>query len=345
MTPNRLPVTPDSEPGGGAGPVEARPALERDLIRLTRSIWEDKAIGAIYTRYAHNTPVHLPDAELYGREQLVERTLQALAPVPDARLHGDEMISQATADGVLSSHRVTVSGHHLGHGPYGPPTGHAVQWRGITQRLMQGGRVVEEWSVHDELAVVRQLGLDEWALARTLAQRAAEAGTGGPAHPAGEVVRGAGQASPPLPVDATAPLPGDLPGHIAAVVWNARMLNLTGQYYAPDATIRVPGYARLHGPAQLTRYVLEWLAAFPDGAMHVEQVTGTGDDAQGFKFAARWAFVGTHTGAGVYGHPTGQRVRISGISHYDVTAGRIRREDMVWNGFALLKQLCRPSSH
>ncbi|GHF44282.1 hypothetical protein GCM10017781_20960 [Deinococcus metalli] len=312
-------------------------------MRLVRRVWEDKAIGLISGHYAHNTPVHLPDAELYGREALVARTLRTLATFPDVRLHSDEVIAGSDAEGLHTSHRLTVSGHHLGHALYGAPTGRRVHWRSITQRRVQGGRVVEEWSVHNELAVVRQLGLDEWAVARAHVQADAEAGTRPLDAGVGEVVRGTGQDAPPNPTDSAPRLPDALPGWIAAVVWNARRLDLAHACYAPDATVRVPGYRRLTGPEGLARYVLEWLAAFPDGAMHVEHVSSA-EHGRGVLVAARWTFLGTHTGAGLYGPPTGRRVRIAGISHYDVVAGRIRREDMVWNELALLRQLCVPST-
>ena len=120
------------------------------------------------------------------------------------------------------------------------------------------------------------------------------------------------------------------------------MLNYLADYYAPGAVVWVPGNCRLEGVGDLTHYVLQLLAAFPDGAMQLDQVTWLGSEAQGYQVAARWTFQGTHQGPSGYGAPTGKRVRVLGISHFEVRGGQIVREHMVWNEFALLKQLHWP---
>ena len=66
-----------------------------------------------------------------------------------------------------------------------------------------GGRVVEEWTVEDETALIRQLGLDEIQLARTRARADFERGLPPTAGGPGELPRGGGQLPPPLE------LPGD----------------------------------------------------------------------------------------------------------------------------------------
>ncbi|UQN08318.1 ester cyclase [Deinococcus sp. QL22] len=313
------------------------------IISCTHKIWEDKAIGLIYTHYAHNASVHLTDAELYGRDQMVTGTLRTLAAYPDLRLYGDEVIwSGNDVEGFHTSHRVTWSGHNTGHSVYGPPTGARIQRREIAHCIVINNRIVEEWSVQDETALIRQLGLDEVALAKTLAQ--AEADSGVPAYAAGlgEVPRRTGQMHPPISLDGDLANPAELPGLLYALVWNARMLNFLSEYYAPDAVIWVPGNRRLEGSGDLTAYILQLLAAFSDGAMQLEHVNWIGSEAEGYRVAARWTFQGTHDGPGGYGVPTGKRVRVLGISHFELQGGKIVREYMVWNEFALLKQLHWP---
>lgn len=313
------------------------------IIRCTHKIWEDKAVGLIYTHYAHNTPVHLSDAEYYGRDQVVENTVRTLAAFPDLRLFGDEVIwSGNDRDGFHSSHRVTWSGHNLGHSVYGPPTGRRVQRREIAHCVVRRNRIVEEWIVHDETALIRQLGLDEVELARTLARMEADLGWPGPGVLVSEVPRLPGQGHPSVHQDGDPRDPDALPHLLYGLVWNARMLNYLSEYYAPGAVVWVPGNRRLEGHGDLTAYVLGLLAAFPDGAMGVDHVAWIGSEAQGYKVAARWTFQGTHGGPGPYGPPTGRRVRVLGISHFEVRGGRIEREYMVWDEFALLKQVHWP---
>jgi predicted ester cyclase len=313
------------------------------IVRCTHKIWEEKAIGLIYTHYAHNTPVHLTDAEYYGRDQVVENTVRTLAAFPDLRLFGDEVIWRGNdVDGFHSSHRVTWSGHHLGHSPYGPPTGKRVQRREIAHCLVRQNRIVEEWIVHDETALIRQLGLDEVELAKNMALAEAARGIQPYASGLGEVPRLNGQVHPPVRLEGDPRNPDELPGLLYGLVWNARMLNYIRDYYAPDAVVWVPGNRRLEGQGDLTHYVLQMLAAFPDGAINLDHVAWVGSEAKGYKIAARWTFQGTHHGPSGYGPPTGRRVRVMGISHLEVKDGRIEREYMVWNEFALLKQIHWP---
>lgn len=318
--------------------------IVKETVRWTHRIREEKAIGLIYEHYSHNVPVHQTGAESYGRDQVVENTIRTLAAFPDLRLYGDEVIwNDRETGGVFCSHRVNSTGRHLGHGIYGPPTGERVRYREITQRLVRQGRVVEEWIVRDETALLRQLGIDEVGLARTLSHHEAAHGMTPWADSLGEVSRSHGQRPPPTRLEGDPRHPGELPAHLYGLTWNARMLNTAADYYAPGAAIWVPGNRRLAGPDNLIHYVLQLLAAFPDGAMQLEHVTQMGTKTQGDQLAARWMFQGTHTGPGIYGPPTGKRVRLMGISHFQVRRGRIEREYMVWNEFALLKQLHRPA--
>jgi predicted ester cyclase len=124
-----------------------------------------------------------------------------------------------------------------------------------------------------------------------------------------------------------------------SLIWNARMLDQVKMLYAPNAVMTVPGNRKLEGHDELTRYVLGLLAAFPDCSINLDQVIHTGNNADGFLISARWTFQGTHLGSSVYGTPTDRRVRIIGISHLEVRDGIIQREQMLWDEFALLKQI------
>ena len=60
-------------------------------------------------------------------------------------------------DGYLTSERWSAEGTHTGPGPYGEPTGKAVQIWGITQHEIVGGRIVREWLLFNELDLMMQL--------------------------------------------------------------------------------------------------------------------------------------------------------------------------------------------
>ena len=88
--------------------------------------------------------------------------------------------------------------------------------------------------------------------------------------------------------------------------------------------------------------MLTLLAAFPDAGVSVDHICwiGSGSDV---KIAVRWTLQGTHLGPGWYGDPTGQRVKLMCISHFELEAGRIVREYTVYDEFALLKQIYAPA--
>ena len=76
--------------------------------------------------------------------------------------------------------------------------------------------------------------------------------------------------------------------------------------------------------------------------MTVDHVYWMGNEQEGYKVATRWTLVGTHLGPGIYGAPTGKRIRILGITHHRVQGGKIQEEWLLFDEFALLKQIYRP---
>ena len=68
-----------------------------------------------------------------------------------------------------------------------------------------------------------------------------------------------------------------------------------------------------------------------------------GNAQDGYTTAVRWTLQGTHEGPGIYGEPTGKRVYLLGITHHEVREGKFVKEWMVYDEFALLKQLYRPA--
>ena len=116
------------------------------LVRCAHKIWEEKGIGLIYTHYTHNCRVHTSDGTIYGRDKVIEETIQALAAFPDMRILGDELIwSGNNEEGFWASHRVTCVAHNTGYSVYGPPTGRKMVRRTIANRFVKANRIAEEW--------------------------------------------------------------------------------------------------------------------------------------------------------------------------------------------------------
>ncbi|MGQ0603906.1 MAG: ester cyclase [Anaerolineales bacterium] len=316
------------------------------IVRCTHKIWEGQGIGLIYSHYRHNAVIHTSDGLTYGRDKVIADSLRTMAAFPDIRLFADDVIwSGNDEDGFHSSHRIGWVGHNTGYSLYGPPTGRRVVRYGIAHCFVRENRVVEEWICRDELALIRQLGFDEHALARKFAAQEAALGLTSP-QPInqGEIERVEGQETPEaLPSKTSEGF--DVEDFIRRGlhdIWNWRLLNRIRDCYSSTYVARAPAHRQLYGRGDLRAYILALMAAFPDLALGIDHVCSVGDERNGYRVATRWTLQGTHLGPGVYGEPTGKRMRVIGITHHELNDARIAREWMLFDEFALLKQLYRP---
>ncbi|CAA9534023.1 MAG: hypothetical protein AVDCRST_MAG49-116 [uncultured Thermomicrobiales bacterium] len=313
------------------------------IIRCTHRIWEELGVGLIYTHYRHNSVIHAGNDDVYGREAVVANTLQTLAAFPDRKLYGDDVIWSGDDEaGFHTSHHLTTVGRNTGHSAYGPPTGRKLSWRSIAHCVVLENEIVEEWLLRDEIAVVRQLGLDEQVLAAARARSDLERGASVLA--VGPVERGLGQLAPqPLSPASTGGDtgfdPADFVRRTLHDVWNRRLLNLLRASYDESYRGRYPSGRRFAGPGDLAVFVLGLLAAFPDAKVTTEHLMWLGDGRGGYRVAVRWRFDGTHEGHGEWGPPSGARVRMLGLSHLRVVGGRIAEESTLFDEFALLTQV------
>ncbi|UBV44362.1 ester cyclase (plasmid) [Deinococcus taeanensis] len=305
------------------------------IVRCTHKIWEEKAVGLIYTHYAHNVLVHYSSGIMYGREAMVVNTLQRIAVYSERRAYADDVIwSGDEQRGFYSSHRVSSVGVNTGYTEYGPPTGRKVHRWGIADCFIRENRIVEEWLASDTLTELRQMGYDPVALAKRATLPVTH-------HTHGEIDR--------LPTGQQAPeflrVPGaheDPQGFIRAVLlnlWNARLVNMVREHYAPGHVAFVPDSRKLVGYGDYENFVITLLACFPDLSVTIDHQCVQGDEARGHRVATRCTFQGTHDGYGPYGAPTGRRIHLIVISHHIIQGGRITQEWTIFDEFALLKQL------
>ncbi len=81
-----------------------------------------------------------------------------LAALPDAVLNVDHVCSLGSEeDGYRVATRWTLIGAHEGPGVYGEPTGKRIYLMGITHQEIKGGKIVREWTIFDEFALLKQL--------------------------------------------------------------------------------------------------------------------------------------------------------------------------------------------
>ena len=305
------------------------------IVRCTHRIWEEKAIGLIYTHYSHNATVHVSGGTFYGRETVVRNTIQNQAMWGDLRAYADDVIwSGDDETGFYTSHRHHNTATQSGYTEFGPPTGRKISYWGIADCFIRENKIVEEWLTHDGVTVIRQMGYDPLTLARQSVLPATP-------HTHGEIDRQpTGQQEPAF---WTVPDADDDPqGFVRALLenlWNARLVNMVREHYAPGHLAFVPDSRKLHGHGDYENFVITLMAAFPDLALTVGHQCMVGGGDRGWRVATRFTLQGTHEGYGPYGPPTGRRIFLIGLSHHVVRGGQVVQEWTLFDEFALLKQL------
>ncbi len=320
------------------------------ILRCTHKIWEDGGIGEIYGHYLHTIPIETADGFSYGREQVIAATTQVRSAFPDVRLYGDDVIWMGNEDdGFHTSHRITWTGTNTGCSKYGPPTGKKIFRFGIANCLVKENLIIEEWIARDEMSLVLQLGYDPWRLAAKMVRSQG----GKPFAPdlRGDLERVNGQDVP----DPVAPFTDNFFGdgfdvnefirHTQHEIWNWRFVNKVSDYYVENYQYFGPSGRNLYGRGNLKAHILSLLSAFPDLKMSIDHLYWNGSEQKGYRAAVRWTIQGTHEQNGIYGVPTGKRIRLMGISHMHIKGGKFIKEYTAFDEFALFKQLYTPDIH
>ena len=97
--------------------------------------------------------------------------------------------------------------------------------------------------------------------------------------------------------------------------------------HEPDADVR--------GIEEFRRYLVAYLAAFPDTSATIEDVVAEGD-----KVVSRYTVRGTHTGTTEeYGPPTGKEILMEGITLYHFRDGKLAELWDRYDNLAVMQQL------
>ena len=99
------------------------------------------------------------------------------------------------------------------------------------------------------------------------------------------------------------------------------------------------GNRTLHGHARLDRWLIGWLAAFPDARLFVDHSIAMEEPGRPVRTSTRWWMAGTHAGRGAFGAPSGATVVALGVSHAEWVDGLIRNEWIVTDEVAMRRQI------
>lgn len=313
------------------------------IVRITHRIWEQKDIGYIYDSYSHDCRVWDDVGLQYGRDKIVADTVHTNAAIPDIRLVADEVVwAGDAATNFHTSHRTIILGTNTGWSRWGPPTGRPVRLLCMANCVARANEIHTEHVAYDTAQLLKQMGFDVVAAARTAAEQRLDAER--PQFHGAEPLRLPGQGKPARPV---IPRPeDDLRGFVLAAfqrIWNGRDFGAMAEVYDPLVEAEMSTGRAFRDLGQLRSHVLTTLAMFPNLALRVDDLYWMGNPRDGFLVAARWGAVGHHRGHGPYGPPTGREVHLWGLTQWHIENGRVRREWTAFNEFGILMLLFGPA--
>ncbi|QQR41150.1 ester cyclase [Devosia rhizoryzae] len=313
------------------------------IIRCTHKIWDERDIGLIYTHYTHNCVLYGTTGTIYNREDVVRDTIQRLVSFPERRGMGTQVIWNGNdKDGFYTSHLVTGSGRHTQYGHLGQPTFKPFVSRTIADCMIHRNMIYREWVVADQMAIIKQLGLDPNHFAARTAKSKFDAGL--TSLDIGENRRFLGQTRPNEKAD-TSLAHNDVEAQTIEMlheVFTKRMFGRIAQDYAPNAQYHGPLMKELYGQAAIIHQHLGLIGSLPDASYEVQHVASNPCEEGGTKVAVRWLMEGHHLGYGILnelGDPTGKRVQVMGMSHYHWKDGKIVDEWNVYDELSMLVQV------
>lgn len=313
------------------------------IVRCTHKIWDERDIGLIYTHYTHNCILYGTMGTIYDRETIVRDTIQRLVSFPERRGMATQVLwSGNDKEGFYTSHLVTGHGRHTQHGHFGPPNGRTFTSRTIADCMIYKNKIYREWVVADNMAIVKQLGLDAHALAYDTAKALFDKNL--EAVDIGENRRIIGQQLPEDEGD-TSIASNEIETETLSwlyEVWNKRMFGRINKVYAQNAQYHGPKMVELYGPAAVLHQHLALLGSIPDGVYTPQHICSNPCDEGGVKVAVRWIIEGHLLGHGILtelGKPKGQRLQVMGMTHYHYKNGKVVDEWNVYDELSLLVQI------
>ena len=133
----------------------------------------------------------------------------------------------------------------------------------------------------------------------------------------------------------------DFPDYILGItkeIWENRGLSMLNDYYSEDIPVRSPG-SIVFGNAGVIGATMATLAEFPDRRLLGEDVIWSGSPEEGMLSSHRILTTATHLGDGIYGKPTGAKLRYRVIADCHAINNQINDEWLIRDQGAVVRQL------
>ena len=309
------------------------------IIRCTHRIWEERGLDLIDSHYSADCPVYTMAGPVFGAETVKRNTAATLVSFPDRTLVGDAVIwSGDDRQGYLSSHRITSHATNLAASEFGPATGRKIEFTTIADCLCLENRIIEEWLVRDNAAIVRKLSFDIVALAATQA-KADQAN--GPAVWRQEAMAKVRALTAPV-IAGVKPDPASAPLDFACWYFTSILQNISADSiaaaYAPGARVNLPDEIRVTGHAAIAQARAAIFDCFTGGAITLDHI-GSVIEGPYTDIALRWSYTAQHSRDGRYGAATGQEIYILAVTHLRTIDGQIAEEWTIFDELALRRQM------
>ena len=137
--------------------------LEEETLRWLHEVYNKRMFGRIKEVYAPTAQWHGPlMKELYGQAAVLHQTLALVGSIPDCSYAAQHICSVPCEEGGDKvAVRWVIEGHHIGYGLLGAPTGQRLQVMGMSHFHYKNGRIVDDWTVYDQLSLLMQIKLGQ----------------------------------------------------------------------------------------------------------------------------------------------------------------------------------------
>jgi hypothetical protein len=308
------------------------------IIGITKEIWEDRGISTLHHYYAPDIPVRSPMGIQRGNQAVIASTIATIHEFPDRKLYAEDVIFSGDPEtSLLSSHRLLTTATHTQDGAFGPATGRKFVARVIADCAAKNDTIFDEWLIRDYGGIVRQLGMEPKAYARSL------------------IVREGGVAQASRPFTPEHDVRGDYHGKGNDNPWGQRYADTLTRIMAADFTHIHASYDRAVvgeyagsrqaiGCEDVTAFWVGLRSSFPSATFTIHHQIGMEGGMMPPRAAIRWSLDGTHDGWGAFGKPTGARVHVMGMSHaeygpFGPDGVGLRREFALYDEVAIWKQI------
>jgi predicted ester cyclase len=147
---------------GEPAPVPARGdafEIEAFVRGSLHEIWNWRMFNKITDYYVPNYECYtVPTRTIYGVGDFRAYVMAFIVAFPDAKFNIDHMYWLGDdQQGYRVATRWSLIGTHGGPSIYGKPTGKPVHIMGITHHHVQNGKFIREWTIFDQIALLKQL--------------------------------------------------------------------------------------------------------------------------------------------------------------------------------------------